>query len=241
MFFWNSLPFSMIQWMFLSFSKSNLNIWKFSVHILLNPLLDNFEHYFANIWDECNCAVVWTFFGIAILWDWDEKRPFPVCGHCWLCWSQICWHIKCNTLTLSSFRICNSLTGISSPPLALFLVMLPKAHLTLHSRMSGSRWVIKPSCLSGSLRSFFFVSVQFSRSVVSDSLWPHESQHTRPPCPSPAPAVHSDSRPSSQWCHPPSHPLSSPFPPAPNPSQHQSLFQWFNSSHEVAKVLEFQL
>ena len=45
-------------------------------------------------------------------------------------------------------------------------------------------------------------SVQFSRSVVSDSLWPHELQHTRPPCPSPNPRVHWDSRPSSQWCHP---------------------------------------
>ena len=45
-------------------------------------------------------------------------------------------------------------------------------------------------------------SVQFSRSVVSDSLWPHESQHTRPPCPSPTPGVHSDSGSSSQWCHP---------------------------------------
>ena len=45
-------------------------------------------------------------------------------------------------------------------------------------------------------------SVQFSRSVVSDSLWPHESKHARPPCPSPIPGVHSDSRPSSQWCHP---------------------------------------
>ena len=47
-----------------------------------------------------------------------------------------------------------------------------------------------------------FSSVQFSRSVVSDSLRPHESQHARPPCPSPTPGVHSDSRPSSQWCHP---------------------------------------
>ena len=47
-----------------------------------------------------------------------------------------------------------------------------------------------------------FSSVQFSRSIVSDSLWPHESQHTRSPCPSPTPRVHSDSRPSSQWCHP---------------------------------------
>ena len=47
-----------------------------------------------------------------------------------------------------------------------------------------------------------FSSVQFSHSVVSDSLWPHESHHARPPCPSPTPGVHSDSRPSSQWCHP---------------------------------------
>ena len=47
-----------------------------------------------------------------------------------------------------------------------------------------------------------FFSLQFSRSVVSDSLWPHESQHARPPCPSPTPGVHSDSRPLSQWCHP---------------------------------------
>ena len=48
----------------------------------------------------------------------------------------------------------------------------------------------------------FNISVQFSRSVVSDSLWPHESQYTRPPCPSPTPGVHSDSHPLSWWCHP---------------------------------------
>ena len=86
-----------------------------------------------------------------------------------------------------------------------------------------------------------FWSDQISCSVVSDSLWPRELQHARPPCPSPTPGVHSDSRPSSQKCHPASHPLSSPSPLAPKPSQHQSLFQWVNSSHEVAKVLEFQL
>ena len=57
--------------------------------------------------------------------------------------------------SLSSFRIWNSSTGISSPPLALFIVMFPKAHLTSHSRMSGCRWVITPSWLSGSWRSFF--------------------------------------------------------------------------------------
>ena len=63
---------------------------------------------------------------------------FPSCGHCWV--FQICWHIECSTFTASSFRIWNSSTGIPSLPLALFIVMLPKAHLTSHSRMSGSRW-----------------------------------------------------------------------------------------------------
>ena len=61
-----------------AFSKSSLNIWKFSVHALLKPSLENFEHYFASLWDECNYAVVWTFFGIAFLWDWNESWLFPV-------------------------------------------------------------------------------------------------------------------------------------------------------------------
>ena len=52
-----------------AFSKSSLNIWKFSVHLLLKPSLENFEHYFAGMWDGCNCVVVWTSFGIAFLWD----------------------------------------------------------------------------------------------------------------------------------------------------------------------------
>ena len=60
------------------FSKSSFNIWKFSVHVLLKPGLENFEHYFISMWDECNCAVVWAFFGIAFLWDWSENWPFPV-------------------------------------------------------------------------------------------------------------------------------------------------------------------
>ena len=61
-----------------AFSKSSLNIWKFMVHILLKTGLENFEHHFASMRDECNCAVVWAFFGIAFLWDWNEKWPFPV-------------------------------------------------------------------------------------------------------------------------------------------------------------------
>ena len=61
-----------------AFSKSSLYIWKFLVHILLKPSLENFEHYFASMWDECNCTVVWAFFGIALLCDWNENWPFPI-------------------------------------------------------------------------------------------------------------------------------------------------------------------
>ena len=85
---------------------------------------------------------------------------FQSCGHCWV--FQMCWHIECSTFTVSSFRIWNSSTRIPSLPLALFAVMLPKAHLTSHSRMSGSRWVIISSWLSGSWRSFLYSSSVYS-------------------------------------------------------------------------------
>ena len=61
-----------------AFSKSTLNTWNLTVHILLKPDLENFELYFVSVWGECDCAVVWTFFGIAFLWDWNENWPFPV-------------------------------------------------------------------------------------------------------------------------------------------------------------------
>ena len=61
-----------------AFSKSSLNIWKFLVHALLKPSLKTFEHYFDSMWNECNCMLVWTFFGIALLWNWNENWPFPV-------------------------------------------------------------------------------------------------------------------------------------------------------------------
>ena len=85
---------------------------------------------------------------------------FQSCGHCWV--FQIFWHIECSTFTASSFRIWNSSTGIPSTPLALFIVMLPRAHLTSHSRMSYSRWVITPLWLSGSWRSFLYSSSVYS-------------------------------------------------------------------------------
>ena len=84
-------------------------------------------------------------------------------------------------------------------------------------------------------------SVQFSRSVMSDSLQPHGVQHNRHPCPSPTSEIYPNSYPLSQWCHKPSHPLLSPSPPALNLSQNQGLFKWVSSFHQVAKVLEFHL
>ena len=120
-----------------AFSKTSLSTWKFWVHLLLKPGLESFEDYFASMWDECNCVVMWTFFGIAFLCDWHENWPFPVLWPLLIfpnllaCWVQ--------RLTASSFRIWNSSTGIPSPPLALFILRLGKTHLTFHSRMSGSR------------------------------------------------------------------------------------------------------
>ena len=90
-------------------------------------------------------------------------------------------------------------------------------------------------------RTVHFSSVQFSHSVMSDSLWPHGLQHARLPCPSPTPGACSNSYPSSRCAIQLSHSLSSPSPPAFSLSQHQGLFQWVSSSHQVARVLELQL
>ena len=77
-FFYDPVAIGKLISSYSAFSKSSLNIWKCSVHILLKPGLENFEHYFVSVWDEYNCAVVWAFFGIAFLWDWNENWPFPV-------------------------------------------------------------------------------------------------------------------------------------------------------------------
>ena len=82
-----------------AFSRTSLYIWKFTVQVLFKPGLENFEHYFTSVWDESNCAVFWAFFGIVLLWYWNENWPFSVCGHCSV--FQICQHTECSTLTAS--------------------------------------------------------------------------------------------------------------------------------------------
>ena len=85
---------------------------------------------------------------------------FQSCGHCWV--FQICWQIECSTFTASSFRIWNSLAGIPSPPLALFVVVLLEGPLNFTLQDVWMVWVITPSWLSGSLRSFLNSSSVYS-------------------------------------------------------------------------------
>ena len=110
----------------------------------MSATVEQFEH-----------SMALSFFEIGMKTD-----LFQSCGHCWV--FQICWHIECSTFTASFFRIWNSSAGISSLPLALFTVMLPKAHLFSHSRISGSRWVTTPSWLSRSSRLFLYSSSVYS-------------------------------------------------------------------------------
>ena len=133
MFFWNSLAFLMIQRMFA--------IWSLVPLPFLNPAWTSASSQFMYNWSlawrilsitllACEMSAIvqlfehslaLPFFGIGMKTD-----LFQSCGHCWV--FQICWHTKCSTYTASSFRIWNSSTGIPSPPLALFVVMPPKAH-----------------------------------------------------------------------------------------------------------------
>ena len=135
----------------------------------MSAIVQSFEH-----------SLAWLFFGIGMNTD-----IFLSCGQCWVL--QICWHIECSTFTASSFRIWNSSTGMPSPPLALFVVMLSKAHLTSHSRISGSRWVITLSWWSGLWRSFLYSSSVYSYHlflISSASISPYHF------CPLLSPSLH---------------------------------------------------
>ena len=101
-------------------SKTSSNIWKFMVHVLLKPCLENFEHYFSRVWDECSCTVLWTFFGIALLWDWNENWSFPV-----LCYSSVSYKVKA-LVNITQFRKWNSSNLIETP--VLTVLFFAKSH-----------------------------------------------------------------------------------------------------------------
>ena len=149
---WSPVPLPFLNPAWTSGSSQFTYCWSLALRILsitllvceMRAIVRYFEH-----------SLAFPFFGIGMKTD-----LFQSCGLCWV--FQICWHIEYSTLTASSFRIWNSSTGIPSLPLALFIVMLSKAHLTLHSRMSGSRWVITPSWVFRSWRSFLYNSSVYS-------------------------------------------------------------------------------
>ena len=160
MFFWNSLPFRWSNrcWQFdlwfLYLFQILLEHLDFMVHILLKPGLENFEHYFASMWDECNCSlsILWHCLSLGLEWKLISSSPVATAE-----FSRFAGILSAalSQRHLLGFEI--GQLGSPSPSLALFVVMTPKAHLTSHSSMLGSRWVITPSWLSGSWRFFFYI------------------------------------------------------------------------------------
>ena len=146
---WSLVPLPFLNPACTSGSSHFPYCWSLAWRILSITLL---AYEISTIVQYFETSLALAFFGIGMKTD-----LFQSCGHYSKVF-QICWYIECSTLTSSYFRILNSLAGAPSPPLTLFILMLPKANLTSHSRRSGSRWVIIPSWLSRSLRPFF---VQF--------------------------------------------------------------------------------
>jgi len=155
------LAFSMIQWM--------LAIWSLVYLPFLNPACTSRSSWFTWCW-----RLAWRILSMTFL----HTKWMQWCGTLNILWHcpsltfssavvQICWYSECSTLTAPSFRIWNSSARIPPRPLALLVVMPPKAHLTSQSRMSSFRCMVTPSWLSGSLRPFLHSSSVYS--VVSES------------------------------------------------------------------------
>ena len=99
---------------FSAFLKFSLNIWKFLVNVLLKPGLENFEHYFASMWDKCNCVVAWTFFGIAFLWvrslSWEDPLEKGKATHS----SVLPWRIWCTIQSMGLQRVRHNWVAFTS-------------------------------------------------------------------------------------------------------------------------------
>ena len=137
------------------FSKTSLNIWKFTVHYywsLARTILNIVLLVCERVQLCGNLSILWHFLSVGLEWKLTFCSPVATA------FSKFA-AFECSTFTASCFRFWNNSTGIPSPPLSLFVLVLSKAHLTSHSRMSGSRWVVIPSWLSWSWRSFFFCTV----------------------------------------------------------------------------------
>ena len=162
MFFWNSLAFQWFNgcWQFALWFLCLFYIQLEYLEVFSSCSVEDWFGEFwallwASMWDECNSMVVWTFFGIAFLFNWNKNWSFPVL------WPLLSfpnllayWVQHFHSIIFQDLKELNwnSITSTS-----LFIVMLSKAHLTSHSKMSGYMGVITPSWLSRSWRSFFIV------------------------------------------------------------------------------------
>ena len=155
---WSLVPLPFVNPAWTSRSSQFIYCWSLAWRIFSMTLLACISQLCGSLNILWHCLSL-PFFGIGMKTD-----LFQSCNHCWV--FQICWHIECSTFTASSFRIWNISAGIPPFPLALFVVMIPKAYLTSYSRMSRSRRVIMPSWLSASLR-FLYSSVYSCHLLIS--------------------------------------------------------------------------
>ena len=158
-----------------AFCKTSLNIWKFMVHVLLKPGLENFEYYFTSMWDECSCVAVWALFGIIFLRLSGVKEQYVVQYIFLLVFTWV-------------------------PSLDLISATIGKTFCHYHISPSDG-WSLYPTELNPigepimKYVSYHVGSVQFSHSVMSNSLQPLEPQHARPHCPSVTPGIYPNSCP----------------------------------------------
>ena len=166
---------------------------------------------------------------------WNYILTSKIRNFIWLNLKNWCLVLNCRAVQFSlvaqsCLTLCDPM-NLSTPDLPVHHQLPEFTQIHVHQVSDA----IQPS------HSLSFSSVQFSHSVVSDSWRPHELQHARPPCPSPTPRVYSNSCPSSRWCHPAISSSVVPFSSCPQSLPASGSLQWVNSSHEVARVLEFQL
>ena len=172
---------------------------------------------------------------------WEEKRGRREDARTYLCWAKMSRSSHSTRVHL----LCSGYLLLHNQPSQIVLIAMAVIYYHLFQFWgwlgSGGQFLLQ-GWVSGQ-----FSSVQFSRSVVSNSFRSHESQHARPPCPSPTPGVHSDSRPSSQWCHPAISSSVAPFSSCPQslpasesfPMRMSQLFAWGGQSTGVSALASF--
>ena len=194
------------------------------------PFFAVFGHLFGFSLLFCLCFLftLWLFSSSAgSLWKWGTAQQR--CAWCSVVvWHQVTLPVALSFSNVHGFSVAKFL-HLLNVSVTIYLI----GWLQVPNRIHFGNWLIQFQSHSSSIR--------FSCSVMSKSLRPHGLQHARFSCSSPTLGAYSNSCLSSQWCHPTISPLLVPSPPVFSLAQHQGLFKWVSSLHQVAKVLEFQL